>query len=256
MEETKRLAARKAAGLSRLDHAKRSALGQRQPTQAYRAYSKVMDTYAKRVQALTEKHVLSKLPVLGSGDPLDRAALEAGLQALQAELDVLARATYRSAYTAGKRAAQHAHREVNRMFNTSIPTGQEMQFYQHWFAEQNVVRMQRVGERQVRLMREAIEKHQEGESMREKILHSLWVSRNNSQLVARDEVYRFSEQEIARWSNQLGSEGWYYTTAHDEKVRHTHADLDGKFFKWGENPSTMSEPNCRCRRVPAETLQQ
>lgn len=255
MAETQTMRRRQGALKKRIDRARREAIGQREPRAAYMAYQSVMDTYARRVAALVERHVLERLPVLGSGDPLDVAALEAGLAELQPRLDVLADRMYRSAYAAGRRASQHAHREVSRMLNMEVPaSGAEMDVILQNFARENVAAVKRMGARQVAQIRKAIAEYEDGESMRDRINHALWVSRNHGQVIARSNVYHLAEREIERWALAVGSEGGIVHTRRDENVRESHQPLEGKFFP--RRPPQLDDPNCRCRWIPVEALQQ
>ncbi len=255
------LGPRRRRAAARVSRAKREAMAPRPPARALEAYASVMRTYAARVEALTEKHVLSALPVLGSGDVLDVAALEAGIVELEAELGVLADRSRRSASAAAKRSSEHARVEAQRVLGVSIPkTDPRAAWAVGDFAEIGVLRLRKAGEAQAAKMRAAIAAHTEGESMRADILQSLWVSRVRSQAIARDQVYGLHAQVLRAWSLAAGSGSFVWHTRHDERVRPGHNALDGKTFLWSAPPDTGggeghnlpgSPHGCRCVAIPA-----
>jgi uncharacterized protein with gpF-like domain len=236
----------------RVARAKREALAPRAPDAAVRAYASVMSTHAERTRALVERHVLTRLPVLGSGDPLDLTALDDGIQQLHAELEHLASRVRRSARAAATRVSAHGRAEVGRVMRMQVPLDARAAFTIEAFENQQVDRLRRVARAQVEQIRKAIRTYAEGQSMRERILHSLWVTRNRGQVLARSECYQLHNQIVQEWAVSVGSEGGFYCTRQDELVRAHHAEHDGKYYRWGETPSTLGEPNCRCRMLPAE----
>ncbi len=211
-----------------------------------------MGTYSTRVARAVERRVLSRLPIVGSGDPLDRAALESGLAELQLDLAALADGLRGPATTAGRRVLEHGRKEAQRMLNTALPPDAATRIFVHDYAENAVLRMKYAGQAQVDQIRKAIEDYVEGDSMRADIEHSLWVSRNRSAFVARDNSYKFHRLAVAEWCARGGSEYGFYVTRRDERVRPGHHANDGKKFRWDSPPATLQEPNCRCRMVPVE----
>jgi uncharacterized protein with gpF-like domain len=214
-----------------------------------------MESYAKQVEKLVHAHVVEKLPILGSGDPLDRGALDAGLAELGRALDVLAERTRKAAALAGDRTLNHAVREVTRAMNVKIPVDPTVKSFQsHDFVNRQVQAIRKVGRDQVEEIRKAIVGYEEGTSMRDAITHKLWVSRNRSKLVARTEPMQFAEEQNRMWNRTAGSEAGVYCTRRDELVRHTHALLDGTVHPWTSPPRELGEPNCRCRMVAVEAF--
>ncbi len=226
-----------------------------------------MSRYSGQVRRQVEKHVLSKLPVVGSGDPLSPALLEAGLQELRAALDAGVAAYSRNGIAAARSTALTARLEVERMMNVSfrdIPgrVEGEAAFLQA-FGQRQVALLQNINAAQVERIRVAILEYVEGTSMREGILESLWVSRNRAQQVAHNEVYALNTDIVGYWAQQAGSEEFVWVTSHDERVRHGHAILDGTRHRWDSPPNTGRRegnnlpghpPGCRCRAVPVEAL--
>jgi SPP1 gp7 family putative phage head morphogenesis protein len=252
LAETKALQSRRNVAKRRISAAKRAALAPRPPTMAIEQFQASMRVYAARVERAVERRVLSRLPVLGSGDPLDLAALEQGLSELAADLHVLADRLHPRAVAAGTRVSEHGRREVSRMLSVEVPKDASAAFSVHNYAENAVLRMKSAGAAQVAQIRAAIANYTEGDSMREDIRHALWVSRNRSAFVARDESFKFHRATIAAWSSRAGSSHGIYVTCRDDRVRATHRANDGKVFPWGSPPSTLMDPGCRCRMLPVE----
>lgn len=245
LSETRRLAS------VRLSRAQREAKVQRAPSAAQAAYAGVMETYTRKTAALVERHVIGQLPVLGSGDELDVAALQRGLEALRIDLDAMAHTIRRSAGAAFKRTTTHAQREAGRVLDVKIPANARAAARaQEAFVNRQVRLLQRAGRAQVERIRKAIATYKDGTSMRRRIEHQLWVMRERSRLIARNEVFKLSEREVGRWAREVGSPGGIYHTKRDELVRPHHAEHDGKFYAYGEEPATLGEPNCRCRMLP------
>lgn len=87
----------------------------------------------------------------------------------------------------------------------------------------------------------------------------LWVSRTRAQLIARTETQRLSNEIVAYWAQEYGSEEYEWNTARDERVRHGHARLHGTTQRYDAPPEKNdgfghghpgSSPNCRCRPRP------
>ncbi len=88
------------------------------------------------------------------------------------------------------------------------------------------------------------------------------VAKRRARFIADQEtsllVSKFREERY----KDLGSEDYVWDTSHDEKVRHDHAELDGKTFSWASPPITNwatgarnhpgEDYNCRC--VPRAKL--
>jgi SPP1 gp7 family putative phage head morphogenesis protein len=225
------------------------------------AYTSVMETYAERVERLVERKVLSRLPILGSGDTLD---LEGGLLELEAELDSLAGKVGRSALAAGKRVSTHGRSEVGRMMKVKMPLPDlRTKAAIDAFAERNIELVRKAGRAQVARIRKAIAEHEEGDSLRRDITDALWVSRNRGKMIARDQAYKFHAQTIEEWSRAAGSEEYLWAAHKDERTRPGHARLDGTRHRYDNPPNTgrlegFNRPgqaaNCRCRMVPVEAL--
>jgi len=53
---------------------------------------------------------------------------------------------------------------------------------------------------------------------------------------------------------EIGVDSYVWNTAHDERVRDSHREKDGKTFKWSEPPADTGHPGedfqCRCIGIP------
>lgn len=252
VEATSKLKAKRDLSKRRMDKARVERLAPSPPRAAIERFAQSMRVYAKTVAQRVQRRVVNALPILGSGDPLDLAALYRGLELLRADLYVLAERLSGPATTAGSRVVEHGRKEASRMLNTTLPEDPATRAMVRSFAEATVARMRAAADAQVEQIRKAIDEYEEGTSMREAIERATWVSRNRSSFVARDTSYMFHRTTVAYWCRRGGSEWGIYVTARDERVRPTHRAHDGKKFRWDAPPSTLSEPNCRCRMVPVE----
>lgn len=254
MAETKALQASRPPPES-VPRGKLEALAPAPPHAALTAYSAAMDTYYQRVLSLVEKHVLSRLPVLGSGEDLDRTGLQLGLAALQLDMVSLAEKTRVPARSAAMRAGSNARREVERMLQTKLPDDGRTLMLAEDFAQRNVELVRRIASAQVQRIQKAIADHKEGHSMRRDILDATWVARNRSQLIGRDQLYKFQDTFVRHWSVAAGSTHYVYVDRRDERVRESHREHHGKIFSWTIPPSTGhpgTQWGCRCRAVPVE----
>jgi hypothetical protein len=236
---------------ARISRGKREMLAQKPPSQAHAKYDAVMATHTARVEGLINKHVIERLPILGSGDELDVQALQRGLIHLHADMTRLAQSVRRSAGAAFDRATAHAGKEAARILNVNIPyTKDDQERAREAFIERQVRLLQRMADAQVKAIEKAILTYPEGTSLRKRIEKQLYVTRNRGKLIARNEVWKLAESEMRRWAELAGSPGGIYHTRRDELVRPTHRAHDGEYYAWGQEPSTLGEPNCRCRMVP------
>lgn len=237
---------------------KLQALAPKDPSAALLGYSAAQDAYYARVLKLVDKHLLQRLPVLGSGDPLDRTGLQLGLAALQIDLLALAEKTRVPARVAGRRAAESAAKEVGRMMRVSLPKRDaRVAALADAFAAENVALMRRIAAAQTARIQKAIDEYVEGESMRATILDATWVARNRANLIGRDQVHKMQDQQVSFWCVELGSEGYIYVDSRDERVRESHREHHGKFFRWDTPPSTGhpgTQIQCRCKAVPVEAF--
>lgn len=166
----------------------------------------------------------------------------------EAEAELLARVSrMHGAFARQARlVTTHARAEVGRLLNVQMP--KELLRERNEFAQQQLALMRKVVGAQLAKVREYQLKERD-------IREAIWVTRNRGQLIARDQTFKYQQAEIREWAQLVGSEGYIYCTAGDERVRVTHRPHDGKFFTYTQPPSTGApgtEPNCRCRTLPVE----
>lgn len=83
------------------------------------------------------------------------------------------------------------------------------------------------------------------------------VSKSRAQLIARDQTLKLNAALNEHRQRAVGVTSFRWSTSHDERVRPSHAELDGQTFKWDDPPvvddeeATPGEPvNCRCIALP------
>lgn len=62
------------------------------------------------------------------------------------------------------------------------------------------------------------------------------VSDNRAQLIARDQVGKFNSQLTRVRQEGLGVNGYTWSTSRDQRVRHDHAELEGRSFLYSDPP--------------------
>lgn len=91
------------------------------------------------------------------------------------------------------------------------------------------------------------------EQLANEIMASGDVAKSRATLIARTEIGRASTAFTIARALAVGSEGYIWRTAEDGDVRHSHAQMEGKFVRW-DSPPTLDGltghagtlPNCRC----------
>lgn len=89
------------------------------------------------------------------------------------------------------------------------------------------------------------------------IANSNNVSTSKAMLIARTETSKASSTLTEARAVHVGSEGYFWRTAHDGDVRPSHKAMEGKFVRWDEPPTLDGMvghagcfPNCRCWAEP------
>lgn len=87
------------------------------------------------------------------------------------------------------------------------------------------------------------------------------VTESRAALIARDQTSKMNSAFNQVRQTSLGVTSYVWQTAEDERVRDSHADLDGQTFEWDDPPSVDGEPanpgepiNCRCVASPVLDL--
>jgi SPP1 gp7 family putative phage head morphogenesis protein len=79
------------------------------------------------------------------------------------------------------------------------------------------------------------------------------VSDSRAELIARDQVLKLNGQINRHRQLSAGVEEYVWLTAGDERVRESHAALDGQTFSW-HSPPAVGHPGqdfqCRCQAIP------
>ena len=75
-----------------------------------------------------------------------------------------------------------------------------------------------------------------------------------AKLIARDQLQKLNGVLVQARQQSLGLNGYIWRTSHDERVRQSHKDNDGKQFQWNSPPRGTGHPgediNCRCVAEP------
>jgi len=75
-----------------------------------------------------------------------------------------------------------------------------------------------------------------------------------AKLIARDQLQKLNGVLVQARQQSLGINGYIWRTSHDERVRQSHKDHDGKSFQWDSPPRGTGHPgediNCRCTAEP------
>jgi SPP1 gp7 family putative phage head morphogenesis protein len=85
------------------------------------------------------------------------------------------------------------------------------------------------------------------------ILRSGEVTKSRATLIARTETARTASTLTMVRAMHAGSEGYFWETSEDGDVRPSHREMQGKFVRWDDPPTTDGlvghagcTPNCRC----------
>ena len=93
------------------------------------------------------------------------------------------------------------------------------------------------------------------EALRERVA----VSKSRATLIARDQTLKLNGQIIEHRARAVGLARYVWSTSHDERVRPSHAELDGQTFSWDDPPETNEagdtnhpgqDYQCRCVPIP------
>lgn len=79
------------------------------------------------------------------------------------------------------------------------------------------------------------------------------VSESRARLIARDQTNKLNSALTRARQTTLGVSRYRWSTSGDERVRPSHAELDGKVFSWDEPPAVGhpgEDIQCRCVAIP------
>lgn len=95
------------------------------------------------------------------------------------------------------------------------------------------------------------------ESLVDQIQQDGDVTENRAKLIARDQTAKMNSAFNQERQQQVGIEKYEWSTSQDERVRESHAEMDGKIIRWDDPPIVDGEPvhagfavNCRCVSLP------
>lgn len=117
----------------------------------------------------------------------------------------------------------------------------------------------------------AIQRGSPMSEVEDEIKSLLHTTDNRAKFIARNEVSNLNGILTMRRQLDCGIGVYEWSTSHDERVRKSHAEMDGKYFYWNSNklgelngvkvhPSPKYHPgmdyNCRCVAIPVIDLAQ
>lgn len=111
----------------------------------------------------------------------------------------------------------------------------------------------KAAERVHQLTMEAVSTGRRSASLIDEIRRSGEVAESRARQIARTEVASTASALTQARAQHVGSEGYIWRTTGDGDVRHSHAQMNGRFVRW-DSPPTLDGmtghagcfPNCRC----------
>jgi SPP1 gp7 family putative phage head morphogenesis protein len=101
------------------------------------------------------------------------------------------------------------------------------------------------------------------ESLVEQVQRDGEVTERRAKLIARDQTSKMNSAFNQERQQQVGIERYEWSTSEDERVRPSHADMDGKECRWDDPPIVDDEPvhageaiNCRCTAIPIVDMEE
>lgn len=95
------------------------------------------------------------------------------------------------------------------------------------------------------------------DELREELKERAEVSESRAELIARDQILKLNSAITQARQRSAGVEKYTWSTSLDERVRDSHAELEGEVFSWDDPPmvddeiANPGEPiNCRCVALP------
>lgn len=162
----------------------------------------------------------------------------------------------------GQRVSQYQGSELQRQIRQSL--GVEVPLSDPRFGEQlrtwaaeNVRLIQSIPAQSLdqveRLVVAGVDRGARWENLRDEIEARFDVSRSRAALIARDQVGKFYGTVQKARQTEVGISHYFWRTSGDERVRPTHAILEGKRIAW-DDPPEEGHPghpiNCRCTAEP------
>ncbi len=166
----------------------------------------------------------------------------------------------KGSHTAAKRVVKHSQDEFERLGITLIDTEPNFEKLIDTWRKQSVDRITSVEENQLTKIRKILAN---GEGLRVDALTKEleWqlddVTESQCALIARDQVLTLNALITKERQEACGIAEFVWTTSGDERVRESHAEIDGQTFRWDDPPIVDDEPaipgepiQCRCVPYP------
>ncbi|KVZ03371.1 hypothetical protein WT64_11110 [Burkholderia stagnalis] len=100
----------------------------------------------------------------------------------------------------------------------------------------------------------SVQQGQRYTSIVESIQNETGVTERRAKLIARDQTSKLNSSITEARQTALGIEEYEWQTSGDERVRDSHAENDGKVFRWDSPPAETGHPGhdvgCRCVALP------
>lgn len=97
------------------------------------------------------------------------------------------------------------------------------------------------------------------ESLVDEIEQAGDITRTRAKIIARDQTSKMNGRFNEARQQSLGIERYEWQTSGDERVRDSHAEHDGKIFRWDDPPEDTGHPGedimCRCTAIPIVDLE-
>jgi SPP1 gp7 family putative phage head morphogenesis protein len=161
----------------------------------------------------------------------------------------------------GKSVEKHTEQEAVRL-GVKIGNVASAEMVAAWRTE-NLSLITKLTEDGVRQLREVLTSNEGAhpKELTELIQERCGVVKSHAQLIGRDQVTKLNAQISQSRMQRAGIEEYIWTTSNDERVRDSHADLDGKRFRFDDPPDVDGEPchpgepiQCRCTAYPVDPL--
>jgi len=245
---------------------------QRFPLNIERQYAARLRTIAQQTIDLVNQRIVSQL---------DRWALDAGVRTdqagdwvdqLEAEFTIIRRdlqtneAGYREvATTVARETSGFNLVEVGRQMS-GVVGGQVLPLSDDedvikGFINQNVQAIKSIPAQHLdqveRIITEGFRGGRRAETLKKEIADRGGVTLRRANFIARDQISTLNSQLTQRRQRSLGIDQYIWRTSLDERVRHTHAQLEGTTHSWDDPPQVGArrvhpgeDYNCRCTPEP------
>jgi SPP1 gp7 family putative phage head morphogenesis protein len=155
-------------------------------------------------------------------------------------------------------------REMRRILRLDLAAETpEIQLILSGLRRQNVALIESIAEKLLgdvfRVVTESIIDGTRVETLASRLAERYSVSESRARLIARDQTLKANASLTETRHAQAGVTQYIWSSSRDERVRPTHADLDGSVFSWDDPPVTSEDGarnhpgedfQCRCVAIP------